>query len=103
MEEMLDSSAMDDVSADQPLPSVEGSLEPDTISDQDTSAEEELECVNVDGFIAKELEDLMSQLCRPSLVEYKMPMEVGSNTVGFVPLEELLLEEEELQLKHHSM
>ena len=69
---------------------------------------EDLDCVNVDDFIARELEDLMSELCRPSLVEYREPTgltQQSSALQGFVPLEELLdaREEESLMAHHRSM
>lgn len=69
---------------------------------------EDLDCVNVDDFIAKELEDLMSKLCRPGLVEYREPTGLPPNSSAlqrFVPLEELLdaCEEESLMAQHRFM
>lgn len=130
-EEILDSAFMEEVpdllpsvdqplSSDDPLPSQD--LEADLLACPilseppiedppiDELESDELEGVNVDDFIAKELEDLMSKLCSPGLMEYRVPAGEGGGALGFVPLEELLeypdICEEQLMaqpLKHRSL
>lgn len=77
----------------------ETSIEDPPIEESCDSEPDELECVNVDDYIARELEDLMAKLCRPSLVEYRGGAAAAvPGTSGFVPWEEYpeIYEEETL-------